>query len=70
MAINISVLGNYQRRREKLAIWAKLELIWTIFDRVMSISILQKNSIAILAYGEKTPSLSKIDQFMKTKLFL
>ena len=66
MAFNIVVLVIYQKRMNKLAIWAKLKLIWTIFDRVIVILISGKISNAILvlffAYGQKTPSMSKIDQ--------
>ena len=34
IALIIGVLGIYQKRTDKLAIWEKLELILTIIDRV------------------------------------
>ena len=73
MAINIGVFGKYQRHTEKLAIWAKLELIWTICDQVMANSNFWKIANAIivqfLAYSQKTPSMSKIYRNLKTKTF-
>ena len=38
MPINNGILGIYQKRTDKLAIWAKLELMWTMFNQVMAIS--------------------------------
>ena len=71
MAINIGVLGIFQKHTEKLAIQTKLELIRTIFDRVMAISNFRKipNAILVhlLAYSQKTSSMSKIDRNGKTK---
>ena len=73
MAINTGVFGKYQMHTKKIAIWAKLELIRTNCDRVMAISNIWKIANAIivrfLAYSQKTPSMSKHDQNLKTKTF-